>query len=46
MKIGGKKIRPMGESCASAKSSCKLNTVHNADYGKYDFDQHDDHGDH
>ena len=32
-----------GESCASAKSSCKLNTVHNADYGKYDFDQYDDH---
>ena len=29
-----------------AEGSCKLNTVHNADYGKYDFDQYDDHGDH
>ena len=36
MKIGCKKISN-GESCASAEGSCKLNTVHNADYGKYDL---------
>ena len=46
MKIGCKKMRPMANPVPLAEGSCKLNTVHNADYGKYDFDQYDAHGDH